>query len=226
MSDKKSRPVLISFCSGDMLHTDFCYALSQLCLYEMDRGTPIGVNNIKTTLIEVGRGLQVDAALKSNCSHILFLDSDMVYPKYTLQALLRRNKDIVGCTYSQRRSPRGFTHESMTGDFDFPTDPREDPFEVKSLGLGCMLVNTNVFRKIGPRPWFRVEFPGTVNPDGSDGHRSEDRTFCDKARAAGFKVWCDLTLSREVKHIGCFQFGLEHAEVMTNVGLADGPFRQ
>jgi hypothetical protein len=212
-------PVLIAFCSTDMLHSDFCYSLAQLCMYTYDAGIPIGVTQVKTTSIEVGRGLQADAALKANATHIFILDSDMTFPKYALQALLRRNKDIVGCTYAQRRSPRGFVHESMADNWDFPADPREEVFEVKSLGFGCILIRCEVFRKIGPRPWFRFDFNGNVNPDGSDGYRSEDRTFCDLARNAGYKVWCDMPLSREIKHLGTFPFGLEHAEVNTNLSL-------
>ncbi len=31
---------------------------------------------------------------------------------------------------------------------------------------------------------------------------SEDHAFCRKARRAGFGVWCDITSSYEVKHLG------------------------
>lgn len=210
----KQQPILISWPSPDMLHADFCVRLATLCLYSANRGLLVGVHNVKTTLVEIGRGIQAWEALRLNASHVLFLDSDMVVPPHTLIQLLQRNKDIVGVTYCQRRSPRGLTHESLHSDYQMPTDPREEVFEVKSLGFGCVLIRTDVFRKI-PRPWFKVEYPGGVQENGADYHRSEDRTFCDRAREAGFKVWCDAALSREVQHCGQFEYGLEHAEIFS-----------
>lgn len=211
---EQQRPILVSWPSGDMVHADFCSRLAILCLFSAHRGLDLGVNNVKTTLIEIGRGIQAWSAIQHRASHVLFLDSDMVFPPDTLLRLLQRNKDIVGVTYSQRRSPRGLTHESLTSDYQMPTDPRIECFEVKSLGFGCVLIRTEVFDKI-PRPWFRVEFPGGIQTNGADKHRSEDRTFCDRAREVGYKVWCDAVLSREVRHCGQFEYGLEHAEIFS-----------
>jgi hypothetical protein len=207
-------PILISWPSGDMLHADFCVRLATLCLYSAHRGIFLGVHNVKGTLIEISRGIQAWEGLRVKSSHILFLDSDMSFPPNTLERLLQRNKDIVGCTYCQRRSPRGLTHESLTRDYQMPTDPREDVFEVKSLGFGCILIRTSVFERV-PRPWFKVEYPGGIQENGAECHRSEDRTFCDRAREVGYKVWCDATLSREIRHCGQFEYGLEHAEIFT-----------
>lgn len=209
----KPRPVLISYCCPDILMSDFCFSLANMVSFSSAQGLHIGVHDQRTTLVEVGRTYQLAKALAWNCSHVLILDSDMSFPRDTLVRLLARNKDIVGCTYSQRRTPRAYTHESLQGDFSLPSDPREEVFEVRSLGFGCILIRAEVFRDM-PRPWFRIEYSGNIMADGGDGHRSEDRTFCDRARERGFKVWCDLELSRQVKHVGTFAFGLEHVEVL------------
>lgn len=211
---EKLPPILVSWPSGDMVHADFAIRLATLCLYSSNRGLFVGVHNVKTTLVEIGRGIQAWEAVRLRCSHILSLDSDMSFPPDALVRLLARNKDIVGTTYCQRRSPRGLTHESLTSDYQMPTDPREELFEVKSLGFGCILIKTEVFSRI-PRPWFQVELSGGIQDNGADMHRSEDRTFCDKARKAGYKVWCDVKLSRELRHCGQFEYGLEHAEIHT-----------
>jgi hypothetical protein len=34
----------------------------------------------------------------------------------------------------------------------------------------------------------------------------EDIYFCQQAQKAGFEVWCDQELSKEVAHIGIFHF--------------------
>lgn len=214
---KEKRPILISFPSGDIVHADFCARLSHLCLYSVARGLYVGVHNIKTTEIDIARGVQGWEALRQKASHILCLDSDMSFPPDTLARLLKHGKDIVGVTYCQRRTPRGLTHESLSGDYQLSADPL---CEVKSLGFGCILISTDVFRKV-PRPWFQSIYLGGVDDRGAEKHRSEDRAFCDRAREAGFKVWCDTVLSREVRHCGQFDYGLEHAEVFSGYLIPD-----
>lgn len=205
------RPITISFCSGDMVHADFAYSLSQLAMHEVQRGMHIGICRVGTTLIEMGRIRQVVEALKHNSAHILFLDSDMRFPPDTLQRLLHWNKAIVGCTYSQRKSPRALTHEALDRSTTIDMNAGELQ-EVRSLGFGCILVRADVVRAI-PRPWFQVELSTELDATGAEKHRSEDRTFCDKARAAGFPIHCDMVLSRELEHLGTFGFKLEHVEV-------------
>jgi hypothetical protein len=205
------RPITVAFCSGDMLHADFCYSLSQLCMHEVQRGMHIGVANIKTTLIDVGRIRAAVEALKHNSSHLLCLDSDMRFPPDALKRLLHWNKPVVGCTYSQRRSPRALTHESMDHTTNLDGSILQ---EVRSLGFGCILIRTDVLRAI-PRPWFHVELSTELDETGVEKHRSEDRLFCDKARAAGFDVFCDVGLSRELEHVGMFGFTMQHVEVWT-----------
>lgn len=207
---KKPRPITVAFCSGDMIHADFAYSLTQMSMYEVQRGSHIGVCNIKTTLIDVGRIRAAVEALKHDSSHLLCLDSDMNFPPNTLQRLLHWNTPVVGCTYSQRRSPRALTHESM--DRTTKLEPGEPLQEVRSLGFGCILIRTDVFRAI-PRPWFHIELSTELDETGVEKHRSEDRVFCDKVRAAKFGVFMDVALSSELTHVGNFGFGLEHVEV-------------
>jgi len=49
------------------------------------------------------------------------------------------------------------------------------------VGAGALLVRRPVLEKMAPGPWFWPDETG-------DG---EDITFCLKARAAGFRVYCD-----------------------------------
>lgn len=170
------------------------------------------VDMVQSTLLCYGRNLQAHRALGIGASHILFLDADMKFPPTLLERLQNRNKDIVGCTYSQRRSPRWYTHRSLDGARSLPMDGRA-LFRVKSLGMGVALIRMEVFKKV-IRPWFEVEYSGMVDAHGMDEHTSEDVTFYDRARAAGFDVWCDWETSQDVKHVGTFEYGLEHVEMM------------
>ncbi len=57
-----------------------------------------------------------------------------------------------------------------------------------------MLIRTSVFNAL-QKPYFNLAAEG-------DQLRGEDYYFCEKARAAGFEIWCDGDLSTQIGHIG------------------------
>lgn len=119
--------------------------------------------------------------VKKGCTHILFLDDDMVYERDTLERLLRHDKDLVGAKYANRR-----------GDGEV-VEYLEDKnalnlFKVKALGGGCVLIKAEVFHKV-EQPWFWYE----ILPSGAVS-MSNDWYFCKKATEAGYDIWCDPTL--------------------------------
>jgi len=137
------------------------------------------------------------AALKEGFTHILYLDADMIWPTDTLKRMLaHHDKGIVSGLYVQKWPPyypialRGPVTESegvniYTHDKDWPRgETALRPQEV--VGMGCTLVDVDIFRQIGERPWFHYE----NNAEGWP-MVSEDVPFCRKAKEAGFGVWLD-----------------------------------
>lgn len=61
-------------------------------------------------------------------------------------------------------------------------DDKEAVVEVDAAGTGCMMIHRSVLEKV-PRPWFSYREGGT-----------EDMYFCRKAKAAGFRVYGDLSV--------------------------------
>lgn len=150
-------------------------------------------------------------AIKCGSSHLMFIDSDMVFPSDGIAKLLHHNKPIIGADYNYKFLPkRSITKldpdklnpAHIQDDPDFPGNkliganrPKE-PFEVRAVGTGFMLIQTWVFEKI-PQPWFWFE------------HRDnemvgEDTYFCDRARENGISVWCDPTIP--IEHIGTARY--------------------
>jgi hypothetical protein len=72
------------------------------------------------------------------------------------------------------------------------------------LGFGLILTHMQIFDSPDwPRPWFvRSWLPQAARPDNPSGFSTEDSVFCTLARAHGFKIHCDLDLTKEVSHIG------------------------
>jgi len=181
---------LIAICvpSGDMLHADFAMSLATLC---MNPGAPIFLVNVKSSLIPVGRNLCVETALKANATHVLFLDSDMTFPRDTVTRLLDHHKSIIGASYSQRVTPFHALGVTLDGIQKAPAPGLQ---LMQQIPTGCLLIETSVFKTL-PRPWFNIV---------SEGEKllGEDYYFCRQALKANLQVWCDGTLSQDIGHIG------------------------
>ena len=124
------------------------------------------------------------------CSHIFFVDYDMIFDPEILNILLSRNKDIIGVNYMMRKLPPRTTvladeKEKITLD---------RLFKCHGIGMGVALIKMSVFDKISP-PWFHFDFDerGRISV-------SEDYYFCNKARQEGYDIWVDPTI--KVGHLG------------------------
>ena len=85
--------VAICFPSADMVNADFALALAGLCNSTPPLETPI-VNN-KSSIVAAARNDAVRRARELGCDHILFLDSDMTFPRTTLHRLLVHREQLV-----------------------------------------------------------------------------------------------------------------------------------
>jgi hypothetical protein len=86
--------------------------------------------------------------------------------------------------------------------------------EVGSIGTGIMLIKKEVFQNMS-EPWF--DMPWQV---GKRGYMGEDVFFCKKAQELGFKVYIDHDVSKEIGHIGTFEFKHDHTWVMRDLEKA------
>jgi hypothetical protein len=123
----------------------------------------------------------INQAIKGNCSHLLFVDSDMMFNHDMINKLMDLNKDVVGIKCNKKIFP-------LT-----PLVNVEELSEVPFVGTGIMLINMDVFKKMD-KPYFSFD----------DKSESEDQYFCNKVIENGFKVWCDPTIP--IGHIGTHIF--------------------
>ena len=116
-------------------------------------------------------------ALKENCTHLLFIDSDMTFGPDALEKLDGK-KDIMAGLFFKRYSP----YDPAFTVNDKVVIP-DKLIEVDWVGLAFTLIDMKIFKTM-PRPWFELDF----NPEHIVG---EDVLFCVKAKKLGFKVWVD-----------------------------------
>jgi hypothetical protein len=180
--------VAIAVPSGDMVHADFAMRLATLCL---NPGARACIINAKSSLVMIGRNQCVEAARLVKATHLLFLDSDIVFPVDTLTRLLAHGKDIVGGLYVQRTPPHHSLGMTYEGKHELVTEGLK---RMKIMPTGCLLLRLALFDKL-TKPWFNTQSVG-------EKIMGEDYYFCERASAAGFEIWCDGDLSRELAHLG------------------------
>src|SRR3990167_3847385 len=144
-------------------------------------------------------------AQKAECTHILYLDDDMLFEKDALDRLLAHGKEIVGVNAYSRALPLSSTVGLMDKDGKYLEPEKhtewemripEGLFECFSIGTGVLLIDMKVFDVIA-KPWFKFDMH-------EEGYmkQGEDSWFCTEAKKKGYKIYCDPTL--KIGHIGSY----------------------
>lgn len=196
----------------------FTYDLAQMMLCTgiamVSRGLlDIGLISTDGTYIASNREDLVLSALEGYPTHLLWLDDDMRFPQDLLIRLLKHNKPIVAVNYAMRKTPCiPVTIKRLSDTKGQPatrliTTPESSGLEqVEAIGFGAALIRANVFHRI-PRPWFENYWNTKV-----DRWIGEDIDFCRKCEKAGIEILVDHDLSKEIGHVGTFEYTLAHAQ--------------
>jgi hypothetical protein len=211
-------PNYIAVCTParDMVHTMFTYDLvNMVCFHTLNTNDAVSLKISEGTLIANQRAELTLDAMREGCSHILFIDSDMRFPQDMISRLLAHDLDIVATNCARRRIPTGPTAQVYKPDgerelvWTMPDDTGLK--EVHSVGMGVMMIKANVFKALS-EPWYETPWRHDKR-----GYIGEDVFFCRKARDAGFKIWIDQDVSKEIGHIGMFEFKHDHTWVIKDL---------
>lgn len=187
----------------DTVPASFAVDLAQLYAYTRERGPwkTVTVGFIASTYIHCGREFFLESTIKQGATHVLWLDTDMSFPPETAVRLAMHDTPIVACNYVTRDGSN--QHTALREDADqlitgrVKTRPESSGLEaVDAVGMGVMLMRMDVVKNL-PRPWFTHG----RNPI-TGGDVGEDIVFCRALRAAGYTVYVDHELSKEVGHVG------------------------
>lgn len=170
-------PMYGGSCLG--LYTKACLDLQALCIrYGIECRFSFLFNE---SLITRARNYLVDEFLRSGFTHLLFIDSDILYNPEDVLALIALDKDVIGAPYPKKSinwnsvwkaskkllSDKNFDEskfnpgelEGVTGEYVFNAVPGtkqfnvNQPLEVMEIGTGFMMIKRAVFDK------FREEYP-------------------------------------------------------------------
>lgn len=157
-----------------------------------------------TATIDHARNVLVKNAIVKKCDYIWFLDTDHKIPKddilgKLLKTIEDKKASIVSALYFGKEKPHlPVIRIRRLKEWWEPladVNPNEI-IEVDGIGMGCCLIDMKVFKKIN-YPYFEFKY---LDVRGYPMHQSEDLTFCEKAKNAGYKIYVDTKLV--VEHIG------------------------
>lgn len=215
--------VAVAVPSGDLVPMGFAFDLAQMVGATIAARPDIDIRltNVQGTIIHASRQSLVQMAIRGECTHILWLDSDMRFPRHTLSRLLHHGLPIVAANYATRRSPTlpvSFKDDRHTIESRVYTAPGELGLEeIVATGLGCCLIDIDVFKAMS-EPWFSFAWNEQQQVIG------EDVWFFRKAREElGLKVYLDHGLSQSIGHVGTKIYTMADALVERDLKAETGP---
>jgi hypothetical protein len=142
------------------------------------------------SLITRARNYLVDEFLRTDFTHLLFLDADIHFNPQDIVAMLALDKDVIGAPYPKKALNWGNIAdaarkhpeldpkelENVVGDYVFNVVKGterfqvSEPLEVMEIGTGYMLIKRDVFMKWAeayPHKKYRPDHVGQKNFDGS-----------------------------------------------------------
>lgn len=181
--------------------------VSLLSVYKNSR-YPVIIVFEPYTYIHVARTNILNTAVKYGATHLMFIDSDMMFSLDDFHKLVEADKNIIAGIYNKRIEPYLPVLYEKKGDelIQFPEEYKnlstryKNPFSVDVAGTGFMLINMNVFKKMTP-PFFYHGKPEEFGLKKSPLYDlGEDTTFCLKAKKEGFFIHAHPEV--KVGHVG------------------------
>lgn len=176
--------LLIGIPTLDYVHVEFMNSLTRLLMKLKDDGIQFDLDIESGTLVYCARDAIANRAINEKYTHVLWLDSDMVFDDNILGNLLSCGEKFVSGIYHARRKGYASTiFKSIETDKveRFEEYPKE-PFTIAGCGFGCVLTSVEILSLVS------LHFGTCFTPFQNLG---EDIAFCKRATNLGYKLWCE-----------------------------------
>ena len=187
--------LLIAIPTMDTVPVVFMESLLRLTRRLSLQGVPYEVAIESGTLVYMARDRLACKAINGDWTHVLWLDSDMVFSENIVDDLQFCGEDFVtGIAHGRRKPFMSCVFKNIDLDHlerwqleDYPISA----FEVAGCGMACVLIKTDILRAVQMKDGTCfTPFP----------RYGEDLSFCKRAAALGYKIWCEPTV--RLGHVG------------------------
>ena len=179
--------LLIAVPTTDYVHADFVKSLARLQCELGRRRVDYNVEIQSGTLVYFARNRLANKAINENYTHVLWLDSDMVFDEQIVDDLMEVGKEMVCGAFVSRRPPYGpciYTsieknNVKQVKDFGLR------PFRVAGCGFAAVLTTVELLQAVNQK--YGTCFQPTD-------YYGEDLAFCWRVNQLGREIWCEPTV--------------------------------
>lgn len=200
--------LLIAVPTYDYMHYQFVECLTKLIRKLESDCVDFDVIYQGGTLVYVGRDKLVKKAIKGEYTHILWLDSDMVFTEDLLDDLMFSGKDFVTGIAHSRRAP----YISCIFKEIYPAVDRwqgnkypANTFKIGGCGFACVLIKTEIAKAV-------YEKNGTAFFPMRE--LGEDLAFCKRATDLKYDIWAEPSV--KLGHIGHITVTPDYQDIYEN----------
>lgn len=149
--------------------------------------------------------------MKSDCTHLLCIDSDLGWPAQAVLAMIQHDVDIVAGLYPAR-GEKAFLFRAKTNEDESIVRNEKNLLGMLYIPAGFMLIKKPVFQKmieLMPHLYYEPKAESLKHMSGwlffntevwEGEFWGEDYAFCRNVRNAGFDIWVDPLI--EFDHAG------------------------
>lgn len=170
------------------------------CLHAMQHKTPFDLAQARSSILPKSRRRLVLNAIEGHNSHILFIDSDMTFPKDLISKFLSHKKPVMAANCVYRQEPVKWTahKQPLTDSKAIMLNSKKYTGieKVWRVGTGIMMLETAIFKKL-PQPWFMIGWNEQEQQE-----LGEDYFLCQRLEQAGVDIWVDHDISKACGHVG------------------------
>ncbi len=180
--------LLIAVPCTDYMHADFVRSLVKLTGRLQREGIRHEVEIVNGSLVYIARDKLACRAINEGFTHILFIDSDMVFDDGIVEAMQFCGKDFVCGAFQSRRPPYGKCVYKSLRPLESVDRWGAEPFRAEGCGMALTMISAEILKDVQTRN-------GTCfSPAMIDGVKfGEDLAFCWRAKQTGAELWCEPT---------------------------------
>jgi|TARA_R100000030_G_scaffold100815_1_gene94834 GT2 family glycosyltransferase len=219
-------------CYGGMLTDQFFLSMFRASQTLMRHGINFRVTTLRNeSLVTRARNILTAMFLESDCSHLLFIDSDIEFDSDSILRALAYDKPIMAAAYPKKALPIQYAINFKFQDIDTKQVRVENgAVEVLDASTGFFLIKREVLEKMiqaYPELHYRNDsnidekynkycyalFDTWLDPD-DNRYLSEDYTFCRRWQKIGGEIWLDP--NTKLNHVGSYTFEGDVGKIIGN----------
>jgi hypothetical protein len=215
-STTKIKVMIATPCYGGMVTSEYCASLLRLQSSE-NMSFQLAMMDNESLIPRARNNMAMQFFFNSDCTHLVFVDADIGFPREALEELVNSNLEVCACPYPRKiydfdefkKSPKESIFENMKYILNLDASAgesvdlvHESYVEVRNAGTGFMCISRNCIEKmIDAHPELKCDtdvfkdgyalFDPFIDPD-TKVYLSEDYAFCRRWKDIGGSVYVNV----------------------------------